>query len=94
MKAIIVAFVLGTALSSCSNRSLTQVTSNEIQNKMRDIDKTDYAKIENNHKEKVEHGRQSRYHALANETDKKLNHQKNEDLNKKKTSWDNSFSFY
>lgn len=93
MNKILISALFTLSLYSCANRSLTEVSTTELQNKMREIDKTDYAKISGSHKEKVEHGRQSRYHALANETDKKLNHHKNEELNKKK-GWDGSFSFY
>lgn len=94
MKTIFTSAILAVVLfSSCASVSTQQVSYDQQQLKMHEIDKTDYAKVENNHKEKVETKRQVKYHALANETDKKLNHQKNQDLNKKKT-WDGSFSFY
>ena len=93
MKTILIPIVAILMLSACSNKGLYQVKSQPVQQKMKDIDKTDYAKVENNHKEKIERKRQDRYHSYAVDTDKKLNHQKNEEINQKK-GWDGSFGFY
>jgi len=93
MKNLLAIAIVIAMLSSCSQRSLTQVSANRVQETNHEVNKTDYAKIDLKHKDKVENNRQSKYHSYANETDKKLNHQKNEDLNKKK-GWDSEFSFY
>lgn len=87
------AFLAAVLFSSCASVSTQQISYNEQKLKMHEVDKTDYDKVESNHKEKVESKRKDKYHALANETDKKLNHPKNQEINKKKT-WDGSFSLY
>ena len=93
MKSLLTTLSLIVILSSCSQRLTTQASNSRVQETMREVDKTDYAKIDINHKNKVEQSRQDKYHSYANETDKKLNHQKNENINKRK-GWDSEFSFY
>ncbi len=77
---------------SCTE-SAYQVSSQGLQEKMSIINKTDYAKIDIKQKEKIEGKRQDEYHRYANDVDRKLNHNKNEQLNQKK-GWDGSFGFY
>ena len=94
MKMIFAFAILAAVLfSSCASVSTQQVSYDQQKIKMNEIDKTDYAKIDSPQKEKVESARQMKYHSLANETDKKLNHPQNPDINKKK-GVDGSFGFY
>lgn len=94
MKTIFASAILAAVLlSSCASVATQQVSYDQQKLKMREIDKTDYAKIDSHQKEKVESKRQVKYHSLANETDKKLNHSQNPDINKKKGA-DGSFGFY
>lgn len=79
-------------MASCS-KSAFEVSSSRVQEQMREVDKTDYAKIDTKTKSKIEASRKEEYHQYANDADKKLNHHKNEQLNKKK-GWDGDFSFY
>lgn len=79
-------------LASCS-QSGYQIASNRVQEQMHEVDKTDYAKIDTKSKAKIEANRKEDYHQYANDADKKLNHHKNDQLNKKK-GWDGDFSFY
>ncbi|MBC7389516.1 MAG: hypothetical protein H7329_09920 [Opitutaceae bacterium] len=80
-------------LSSCSHASYTQVSTSRVQETNHEVNKTDFAKIDTQHKNKVESERHDKYHSYANETDKKLNHQKNDQINQQKKS-NTEFSFY
>ena len=93
MKTLIVISLLASVAMSACTESAYQATSQSLQEKMKEIDKTDLAKVEGAHKDKVENKRQNGYHQYANDADKKLNHHKNEQLNQKK-GWDGNFGFY
>jgi uncharacterized protein YchJ len=94
MRTIAAAYaILAVMLLSACSESAYQAVSIRTKEINQEVNKTDFAKIDNNRKDKMEHKRQSRYHAQANDTDKKYNHQHNEQLNQKK-GWDGDFSFY
>ena len=94
MKTIFASALLAAVLfSSCASVATQQVSYDQQKLKMQEINRTDYAKIDIKEKDKVESKRQVKYHSLANETDKKLNHPQNPDINKKRGA-DGSFGFY
>jgi PBP1b-binding outer membrane lipoprotein LpoB len=94
MKTIFASALLAVVLlSSCASVSTQQVSYDQQKLKMHEINRTDYAKIDLKEKDKVESKRQVKYHSLANETDKKLNHPQNPDINKRRGA-DGSFGFY
>lgn len=94
MKTIFASAILAAVFfSSCATVATQQVSYDQQKLKMLEIDRTDYSKIDMHQKDKVESKRQVKYHSLANDTDKKLNHSQNPDINKKK-SGDGGFGFY
>ncbi len=82
-------------LGSCG-RSIHQTSSERTQETNHVVDRTDYDKMQLNHKnkDKVEEKRKERYHSAADKTDKKLNHQdRTQQINQRK-GWDGSFGLY
>lgn len=93
MKTIATLTLLALVMLSSCTKSYVAASTQRHQEIMKEVDKTDYAKIEGKNKDKVEGKRQEEYHKYANDSDKKLNHQKNQQINQKK-GWDGSFGFY